>query len=208
MSLFCGCAGPYRDTCIYQDSGKTKPIVVVLPVILSSSVENDERICWDLAEEFSEQIRWRIFDSSRLYLLRDMGDASVARSLNIKNLNALNHLHIEGVGAAEFVVCTELVKHEETPYKIGKATLEEAGAVLALDFRIRVIDIRGEHPKVILQELIHHDHFIARSYLHSDYTRSVWGTEAFERTPMGMAHSRMAREIVSRVESYIQIAKS
>jgi hypothetical protein len=73
--------------------------------------------------------------------------------------------------------------------------------------RLRVLDIRNEQPKIILQEVLNHEHVVTRAYLNCDYEKSRWGTEAYERTPMGIAHSRIVRELVSRVEGYVGASK-
>ncbi len=205
--LLLSCAGPYRDTCLFQRSGGIKPIVAVLPVLTSSQNENETCLSWDLSEELTEQIRKRFCESPRIYLLEGTGTKQLAKELNNNNLKALRELYVDNVGASQFVVVTELVRQEETPCKVGGAEAGEAGALLALDFRVRLLDVRSKNPRIVYQELLHHDHFIPRAYLYCDYEKAAWGTESFERTPLGMAHSRLAREVVARVESYIQAAR-
>lgn len=203
-TLIVGCRGPYRDTCLYQRTGGTKPIVALLPVLTSSEMEAISDISWDISQELTEEIRRRFFDSSRLYLLEGTGNKQLAKELNNNNLKVLSDLRIENVGASQFVVVTELVNEKVTPYRVGANEIGDAGAQLELDLRLRVIDVREKSPKVVFQELLHHNHFIPRAYLHCDYEKAAWGTETYERTPLGMAHAQLAREVVSRVEIYIQ----
>lgn len=207
-SLLAGCVSHYRDACLYQRTGGSKPIVTVLPVL--SPVQNIQEtyLPWDVSSELTEQICKRFYDSSRLYILDGVGSWELAKELNNNNLKALSKLQMNNIGASQFLVVSELLDHKETPCKLGSAELGEIAATLALDFKIRVIDVRGQTPKVVFQELIHHDHLIPRAYLHCDYKKAAWGTESFERTPVGMAHSQLAREVVARVESYIYAAKA
>jgi hypothetical protein len=206
---FASCARVCRDTTLYQRSGRAKPIVAVLPVINNSSKNN---LPWDLSREMTEEIRRRVFDSSRLYLLRESCNPELTRALCAAHPSTLPKNVREQLGAAEFVVVAELLDQEETPYgisKVGsdKSHLEEVGSVLSVAMRLRVLDIREEQPKIILQEILNQEHVISRAYLNCDYERACWGTEAFERTTMGIAHSRIIRELVSRVEGYVGASK-
>lgn len=55
VALLCGgCARNYRDTTLYQLSGRQKPIVAVLPVIDNTSANN---LRWDLSRELTDEIR-------------------------------------------------------------------------------------------------------------------------------------------------------
>lgn len=203
LSLFCGgCARTYRDTSMYQRTGQIKPIVSVMPVINSAGVCRAE---WDYSRELTDEIRKRIFDSSKLYLLREGGSLDLAHELNTPNPTEIPCDLREQTAAAEYVVVAELMDQHETPYETAssKAHQEEAGAVLTMAVRLRVIDVRGATPKVILQEIVDHDHIIAKPYLKTDYTKATWGTEAYTSTPLGMAHSKVVRELVAHIESYI-----
>ncbi len=204
--LCSGCANNYRDTTLYQRSGRTKPIVAVMPVINSSDADTPT---WDVALELTEEIRKRIFDSPKLYLLRDGGSVTTAQELNTPDPSGLPKNARENLGAAEFVVVAELIDQHETSYGLdsNRPFLEEVGSVLSVAMRIRVIDVRKGEPQVILQEIINQDHMVSRPYLKTDYTKAHWGTEAFDRTPLGLAHSKVVREIVSRVEGYVVARK-
>jgi len=207
VSLCVGCSQGYRDTTLYQRSGCAKPIIAVMPTI--DNTEKEYSVNWNVAHELTEEIRRRIFDSPKLYLLREGGNLEVAKQLNVPSPAALTKKSTDHLGAAEFVVVTELIDQHETPYGLTnkRPRLEEVGSVLTLAMRVRVIDLRGAEPKVILQEVVNYDHTIARAYLNTDYVKAYWGTEAFDRTPMGMAHSKLIREVVARVEGYIGASK-
>lgn len=175
-----------------------------MPVINNSGVHN---LTWDLAKEFTDEIRKRVYDSSRLYLLREGGTLEYAKELNDPNPTNLPFDVKEQMGAAEYVIVAELVDQHETPYGLeNRPTHEQMGAVLSLAMRVRVIDLRKDKPKVILQEMIDYDYIIAQPYLKTDYKRNAWGTEAYEHTPYGMAHSKVIRDLVAHAESYIVAA--
>lgn len=73
--------------------------------------------------------------------------------------------------------------------------------------RVRILDVRGSEPKIILQEVIDHDHVIPHFYVGCDYEKMPWGTAAFEQTPMGVAHAKIIKELISHVEGYIGAVK-
>ena len=74
--------------------------------------------------------------------------------------------------------------------------------------RIRVLDLRGAHPKVVLQELVKSSYYVPKTLLPINYNEVVWGSEEYATTPMGIAHAEIVGEIVSRLSDYILLAKS
>ncbi len=208
-ALTASCAPCCRDTTLYQSSGKQKAIVAVLPVIDHSGCGD---VSWNLSREFTDEIRNRVYDSTKVYLLRDHGSQALAEKLNTPNPAHISEVEIQNLGAAEFVVVAELIDQKEIPYTAKKTPEKypfkgEASSVLSVDMRVRVIDIRHGRPKVVLQEVVNQEHIIVPSYMSSDYTKTPWGTEAFTRTPMGLTHNKIVREVVSRVENYIDATR-
>ncbi len=206
------CCSRYRDTALYTREGKAKPIVAVLPVLNHCQETPGKGVNWDIGRELTEEVRRRIFDSSRVYLLRERGDSELAEMLNKKDPEALTHLALENTGGAEFVVVTELVHHEELPCTTPRMQehinhVGDVASILSMDFRVRVLDVRGAHPRIILQEIVHNEHFIPRPYLSCDYAKSPWGSDSYNCTPMGMAHSKLIREVAARIESHIQAVR-
>lgn len=198
-----------RDTTLYQQSGRQKAIVAVLPVI--NQLQSDD-LSWDLSQEFTDEIRQHVYVSPTLYLLRNQGSLEVAQALSAPLLSDIPRATVRSLGAAEFVVVAELIEQNESKYGLDSVSerrvlKNDAGAVLDLAMRLRVLDMRGDTPKIILQEILNNKHVVARAYMNNDYSKTPWGTEAFQCTPLGLAHSRMVREIVARVESYIEASR-
>lgn len=204
-ALLCvGCANTCCDTGLYEKTGQMKPIVVVLPVLDRTQ---DVELPWSLAAEMTDEIRKRVFDSSRLYLLREGGTPEIAMTLSCPNPHEIPATALQDMGASEFLVVAELVDQKLTPYGLQTQKAEETGAVLSVKMRVRVIDRRSPEPKVVLQELLEYDHIVARPYLNADYNKIQWGMELFHNTPMGLAHSKIVRELVAHVEGYIVAAR-
>ncbi|NGX62274.1 MAG: hypothetical protein K940chlam9_01771 [Chlamydiae bacterium] len=193
------CNRTYRDSALYQQSGRPKPIVTLLPTLDHSS---DTSLAWDLSKEFTEEFRKKMYDSSKVYLLRDGADHAVAEKLNPPNPEAIPSEVIADLGATEFAVVTEIFEHKQTPHptSVGSATLE-------LGMRVRVIDVRNSTPKVVLQEIYQQEQLIAPAYIQMDYQRNGWQSETFQNTPVGMLHNRMIREIAGRIEAYIEATR-
>jgi len=181
-----------------------KPVVVVLPVIDRTESCG---LPWSLADEMTDEIRRRVYDSSRIYLLRESGTLDVAKTLSCPNPHDISAAALRDFGPSEFIVVTEIVEQKQNPYGLQTQKGEGTGAVLAVKMRVRVIDRRHPQPKVILQELVECDHIVARPYLNADYQKTQWGMEQFQNTPMGLAHNKIVRELVSHVEGYIVAAR-
>lgn len=198
----------FREATLYQLAGKQKPIVIVLPVIDNTS---GNTLSWDLSREFTDEIRKRVYDSKRLYLLPDAGNLEIAKLLSTPNPQAIPSVAISDLGAAEFAVVAEIIEQGEEKYGVGRTKKEHsqdaAGSVFSLALRVRVIDVRQQTPQVILQEVLDQDYVISRAYMHTDYSKAPWGTQAFATTPMGMAHNRLVRSLMARVEAYIEAVK-
>lgn len=204
-ALFCvGCSKTCCDTGLYEKTGQMKPIVVVLPVIDRTGGVD---LPWNVAAEMTDEIRRRVFDSSRLYLLREGGTPEMAMTLACPNPHEIQPGALRDLGASEFLVVSELVDQKQVPYGLQTQKAEETGAVLSVKMRVRVIDRRDPEPKVVLQELLEYDHIVARPYLNTDYRKTQWGMEQFHNTPMGIAHSKIVRELVSHLEGYIVAAR-
>lgn len=210
------CAPRCNDTTLYQSNGRQKPIVAVLPVIDSrvDQYKNQEArgITWNISQELTDQIRNKIADSSQIYLLKYQGNEEIAKQLNTLDNRQLANTFSKGINGAEFVVVTELVNEEERKYTVDRfdprhTSKGEIAEILCSDFRLRVYDMRGAKPKVVLQEMFHGSHFIPRPEAGFDYSKSKYGSSSFLRTPMGQAHNKLTREVVTRVEAYIQAYK-
>lgn len=197
-SLLCGgCVRHCGDTSLYQISGRQKPVVAVLPVINETSMTN---IPWDLSLELTDEIRKKVYESKRIYLHREPSSLDVAALLSTPNPRAISRVAAESLGDADYAIVSEIIEQKEKTYSNRNAV----GAILSLALRVRVLDLRDETPKVILQEVLDKDYVVARAYMRCDYEKMAWGTEAFNYTPMGLAHNRLIRELVRRAEAYIE----
>lgn len=204
--LLTACGRNCYDTTLYHLSGRQKPIVAVLPVI-DNTAQSSFR--WELSDELTDELRKRVFESKNIYLLRDGGNREIAQLLSTPNPAKIPTSATHSLGAAQFAVIAEIIEQDEESYGIKGADLNHpiksgVGSVISLALRVRVIDVREATPKVILQEILDQDYVVSRAYMNCDYERMPWGSEAFSRTPMGIAHTRLIKTLVSRIEAYIE----
>ena len=112
--------------------------------------------------------------------------------------------------AHEFAVFLELVEHEMVSISRDKTASfpQEIPQNLKMGVRVRVIDLRGAAPKIVLQEMIRDSYYIPKTLIPTDYNAVVWGSEEYMKSSMGIAHTHIAQEIANRVSDYILLAKS
>ncbi len=199
-ALATSCVPTCRDTTLYQRSGRQKAIVAVLPVI---NTVGEGGLTWDLSREFTDEVRKRIYNSQVAYLLRDHGSLEIAEKLNTPCPSEISASQASNLGAAEFALVMELIEQDEMPLRSS----ENGPTLLSVAMRVRVIDLRHDQPKVILQEIVRKEREIARAYMACDYTKTPWGSEPFQRTPLGVVHQQLVRELVTRTEGYIEAAR-
>lgn len=192
----------------YHDDGRAKPVVAVVPVFDRSGAD----IPWNLSEEFTSTIERLLSRRSNIYLLDEAGVKKAASFLSETNNPFGKDLSWapKTFDGNEFVVFLELVTHQLTPHEKGEESEEapETTYTLDLTMRVRVVDIREEMPKVILQELVTQSHYIPKLLTHVDYTKNGWGKMSFNITPFGLSHAQFTRQISKRLEDYILLAKS
>lgn len=210
--FFTGCVSSYSDTTLYQVDGRAKPIVAFLPVRDCTQEDETHGITWDISRELTESLRSYLSDSSKIYLLKDRGTVAMTEHLMEMEPEKISRALLPGLDAAEFVVLTELINRREEPLRIRRLhprypADKDASAVLALDFRVVVLDLRGDRPRVVLQEIVEHQEMLARPETNYNYDRVRWGSEAYRHTPLGLAHNKLVREVAARLENYIYASK-
>lgn len=192
----------------FHDDGRAKPIVAIVPIFDRSG----SFIPWNLSEELTSTIEKRLSRRANIFLMDEERIDTAIAHLNEshhpfgKNLEWTQNVF----KGNEFVVFMELVTHQLTPHENEITIEEKKDPTLTLDLtmRIRVIDLRSDTPKVILQELITQSHHIPKLLSHIDYTKNSWGKMSYNLTPYALSHSQFTREISKRLEDYILLAKS
>lgn len=202
-----GCNHQSSETAAVEQQIKSgKPIVALVPVI--DHAHSD--LTWNLSQELSFSVRTRLLQQDHLYLIGE--DKIQAITKKLSDMHDPFGANISWIKRAfaqhEFVVFMELVEHDEVPLYTSQETIaQDSAAELNMKMRVRVVDVRGAEPKIVLQELIHHSQHIPRQFTKVNFYQVPWGHETFDISPLGMAHAQLAKELSSRLEDYILISE-
>lgn len=199
--LAVGCTRTSDFMTRYHEDGRAKPIVAVASMIDTASFEAP----WSISEELTSMIVSQMGQSGKIYIV-PKEDENFAENPFAYDLSWMKR----EFPTQEFAVFLELVEHEIVPASKVKKGLssQEVSSNLNMAVRLRVIDVRGQTPKIVLQEIVRDTYFIPKTLLPTDYNTASWGTSEFAKTPMGVAHAGLVREIAARVSDYILLAKS
>jgi hypothetical protein len=197
-----------NDQATHFSNGEVKPVVAVVPVIDSAS---DVNITWNLSDELTEDIYSRLLNKEKLYIIGDQKVRSMVKNLGSAHNPFGTDLAWTKTTFAEdeFVVFLELLEHKERPMTSKKTSSPMDSAIeLNMSVRVRILDLRKEQPEVILQEIIHDSHYIPRQFTRLNFHQVEWGKETYGISPLGLAHAQLTKEISTRIQDYILLAKS
>jgi hypothetical protein len=195
------------EQAMYTQTGKAKPIVALVPLIDTSKA----KVSWNLSEELTSSIHYKLMQKDHLYLIDKEKVNHVVKK--IKDTNNPFDLDVSWVKKVfydyEFIVFMQLLTHEEvfatTPNSVD---VKDSPAELSMAVRVRVIDLRGNEPKVVLQEIIKDSHYLPKQFTSANFTQVGWGTDSFDISPVGVAHSQLAKQVATRLEDYILLSMS
>ncbi len=194
LFLLFGCST--YNSALYKTGGKSKGIVLMLPVIENFQIKEKNKVySWDLKEEFNKEIAKRFNLSNKIYLLKQNVSSKIAEQFFSPDGFYISNQVIGQLLPAEFVVATELLDQNELIDDLGNG-------IITASLRVRVYDLRKDEVKLIYQEIMDASQPIITSNI-NDYVRYGWKSKVFDSTPMGLMHNRLMRELVGRVEGYI-----
>ncbi|MGH2611939.1 MAG: CT253 family lipoprotein [Rhabdochlamydiaceae bacterium] len=197
-----GCSKGANSTAVLiEQPVTTRPIVTIAPVFDRSHHE----LSWNISHELTAAIRQRLTQYGHLYLLsEDQVYAMTRRLPQGHDPFGLETAWVKkGYPQNEFVAFFELIDHREVPLLSSKSNSEEGPAQLNVSMRVRVFDLRGDVPNVVLEEIVEQSHHIPRQFTRNQFNQVPWGDEMFEISPLGIAHEKLCQELASRVEDYI-----
>ncbi len=185
----------------YHDDGRAKPAVAITSMIDTTSFE----LPWSLSEEFTSTLVKQVAVGGKLYVLATEDDVFTENPFG-QDLSWIKREYAD----QEFVAFLELVEHEVAPASKYKKdpTSQQFSMNLNMAVRLRIVDVRGQTPMIVLQEMVRDSYFIPKTLMPTDYSLAVWGTPEFQKSPMGIAHKQIVQEIASRIKEYVLLAKS
>ena len=202
LSLLTLSCGYNSDTMTrFYEDGRAKPMIAVAPMIDTTAFDAS----WSLSEELTSMLVQKIGQDGKIYVVAKEDDSFTENPFS-QNLDWVKReFHDQ-----DFVVFLELVEHEMVPANKLKKDLppQEVSTNLNMAVRVRALDLRGPTPQVVLQEMVRDTYFIPKTLLPTDYSRVVWGSPEYRRSPMAVAHMQLIQQISARVSDYILLAKS
>jgi len=183
----------------YHDDGRAKPVLAIAPVIDTTMFD----LPWSLSEELTATIVQKVGKSGKIFISSREDDTYTSNPFGVQ-LDWMKKTFED----QEFVAFLQLVKHEAVPSREGDISTQESSVNLEMALRLRVIDLRSAHPSIVLQETIRDNYFVPKELCPSDYNVIAWGTEDFNKSPMGIAHAQLIDQAATRISDYVLLAKS
>lgn len=185
-------------TRFYED-GRAKPVIAIPALIDTTSSD----LAWNLSEEFTSLIVKKLADSGSVCVISGE-DLSFTENPFTADLSWIKREFSDH----EFAAFLELVEHETVPVKNNAEVPFETAMNLKMAVRMRVVDLRGSTPKIVLQEMVRDSYYIPKTAVPIDYNSITWGSPEYFSTPMGAAHTQLVQEIALRIREYLYLAKS
>jgi hypothetical protein len=137
----------------FHEDGRAKPSVAVASMLDTTSFDAS----WSLSDELTSGIMNTISGGGQIFV------HSQAESPFTENpfSNDLSWMKRE-FHSEEFVAFLELVEHEFVPVSAKGGPTYEDSNNLNMSVRVRVVDLRGPTPKIVLQEMVR-DTLLAKS---------------------------------------------
>jgi hypothetical protein len=209
--LFTCCSRTYDQNgqLSYHDNGTKKPLASLAPVFDHARSDCE----WSLSEELSDMIEQKLLQEQKIYLTQDFKPIA-------NNKEGQKNMHIfldstdwikEMQTNSEFVIFVELLKHDLAPSNSDHHLLSSATKKsynLDVSLRIKVIDLRQNKARVILQEILHQSFYIPFEYSRVAYKKDPWTRAMFSLSPIGMAHVQIVKKICAQIQDYILLAKT
>lgn len=215
--LVIGCQNREKEdySARYHDDGRGKAIVTITPLFDQQNIH----LPWSLSKDLTEMIRAKLDRKSNVFLtkeslhLQDVGQEGEIISTPLEENQAfyINPSKLkQKYPKSEFVVFMELAEHKIVPKSVSGSFTDSIAPSYELHeaIRLRIYDLRSQTPVIVLQEMVEQKHLIPKSFIKLDYDSSIWGKKTYSITPLGIAHSQLAKDVSSRIENYLILAKT
>jgi hypothetical protein len=163
---------------------------------------------WNLGDEMSEGIATHLAGRGTVTLEPEARVRTCAKKIKDNPFAPQMGWVKDAFRTEQFVAFLELIAHEEVfrAPKAKEVDLSTCAADLNMSMRVRVFDLRGKEPIVILQEIVQDTHFIPKQFTRVNFEQVSWGDEDFNFSPIGMAHVQFTKQVARHIEDYIRIA--
>lgn len=142
--ILTACCGPrYVDFFPCHDDGTPKPQVVLMPIRVPQGCEEG------YADVLQQDLRYCLMDHGQLFVFDEEEVRQFAEHKNDEDLFGKDLTWAKSFRNADFIVTIEAMEHRPFNYACGCNM-----NYVMLKLRLRVIDVRGECPHVVLYELL------------------------------------------------------
>lgn len=217
LAVSCNSNRHEKQVVRFHDDGRAKAIVTLTAVYDHQNIH----LPWSLAEDLTSVIKTRLISKSNLFIANPPVSkiesqeelALVVPTENHDENKALN-VHYDNLKVkfpqSEFVVFLELAEHKIHPKQANDTFLDKITPSYALDLamRIRIYDLRGESPRIVLQEIVQQKHLLPKQFAKLEFDSAIWGRKTYSISPIGFAHMQLAKEVSQRIDSYLILAKT
>lgn len=179
----------------YTSRGGPAPATIAIAPLLDRANCN---LPWSVSAEITNGVREQMADSYGIYVLPREKTDPVFDRIPVEELYGREATGAARLQGTDFLLLMELMSHTEVPYQRKQ-----------LQLRLRILDLRGEEPRLVLQEIIHNKLTVNKglSWKEVDYALVKWPSDDYLRTPVGRAHARLARDVAKQVEHYVNYAQ-
>lgn len=219
-SILLGCnSDRYQQHAVrYHEDGRAKAVVTLTPVF----DHHDIHLPWSLADDLTEMIKTRLLKKANVYvgnadsLVKTYEDEEqlIEKPYQHYDENKSSTIHVDSLKLkfpkTEFVVFLELAEHEIHPKNFSGSFMDAItpSQEMQLAMRIRIYDLRFDQPQIILQELVEQTHLVPKQLAKLNYDSPIWGKKTYSISPIGFAHAQLAKEVATRIENYLILAKT
>lgn len=201
-----GCSHRVVQHVPYHHDGTPKAALALIPIVDSS----DCTLPWYVGCELTNALRYQLMSDGKFFLPSEADVDAQVQSGQARDFFSRDLGFTRSFCNADYVVALELIEHAILPYEREKvsacfpAQAHRCNSMLQMKMRVRVIDVRCQCPRVILQEVFTSNAMIPKDCECLDYQRLCWGTQAFLSTPVGLAHKRLVRDLACRIQTVIE----
>lgn len=199
LLVLTSCSPHYDDFYVTYDNGCPKPKVAFFPVHVSCQRPNVE---WNVAQDLTCGIRHQLMESGRLYLYPEDSTNRVVEQLGDVDYFSKDYPYLSYIHPSQYAVIVDMMEHQVVPYQHGMTVVNLQSNmhpcigdnIIMMKLHVKIVDLRGECPKPVLQE-----------YYRSCYLIPRPQNCLFEITesPFRTAHNKLIAELACRIEGYI-----
>ncbi len=203
--LVTSCAPKYKEYFAYTDEGYEKPKVAIVPVLNSSKAS----LGFDISDEIVFGLRNLICSNDKLFPLTQSDVNAAAALIGDSHYFTPDTSCWKGFLNAHFAIIMEVTQHDIVPFEKGSfgnlypTNGGHSNQVLALKVRLRIIDVKYNQAKLILDEIIESNHMMPWGFDQAVNKERAFDSPNYANTPFGMAHNRLIWQLSSRIHQVI-----